>query len=383
MIGNLGSGKSLVRRMLERLGGLGVDSDLLSHRILWKTNPIHAQVLNTFGQTILNETGGIDRKKLASIVFSEPDQLQKLEKLIHPAVETVVKKIILNSRAPFVVIEAIKLLESGLAQDCDSIWAVNVPVEVQIERVMRARGMSRRQALERIQNQTHPEVKADAAQVIIDNSGNLDFTWKQLNDAVTALRTTNERFSGLMAGFEQWKTQHRFIRLLQPSNTILTKKLISAAQPVEWVNRWISSALHQYTEQLEMVTRSNYLDMLVNFQGLLVQPEKNPEMLSLVKIEDFILQPYYLFKLNPLKEVNLQSWLNAMILLAEHSSCEAIVIPVHKKYGSISTSLLTEGFENLSIEDELFNYWKAEVVHTQLTGYNVMAKSLPDQLLFS
>jgi dephospho-CoA kinase len=383
LVGNLGSGKSLVRKMLERLGGLGIDADLVSHRILLKTSPAHRQVVDAFGIEILNEKGEIDRKKLAVLVFSNPERLSQLEKLVHPAVEDACKKIIADSTAPFVVIEAIKLLESGLVQECDSIWAVNVPPEIQIERVMRTRGMTRDQALQRIQHQSHPNEKAGFAQVIIENSGGVDSTWKQVTDAMSALQLSHERFARFMSDYEQWKNQHRFVRLLQPTNYILTKKLISAALPIEWINRWIGSAMHQFAEQVEMVTRSNYFEMLVNFQGVLVQPDKNPELLSLIKIENFILQPLYLFKLNPQKEINVQVWLNTLQLLADQFLCEAIVLPINKKYDTKSALLVNEGYMTLAVEDSLYDFWKSEVSRTRLTGYNVMAKRLRNLFIFN
>lgn len=383
LIGNLGSGKSLVRRMLERLGGLGVDADLLSHRILLKSSPLHLQIVDAFGRQILNENGEIDRKKLAALVFSNPDHLSQLEKFIHPAVEEACNKIISETTAPFVVIEAIKLLESGLARKCDSIWSVKVPLEVQIERVMRSRAMTHEQVLQRIKFQSHPDEKSGFAQVIIENSAGFDSTWKQVTDALLGLQQSNERFARAMAGYEQWKNQHRFVRLLQPTNCILTRKLISAAQPIEWINHWIGAAMRQFAEQVEMVSRSDYFEMLINFQGLLIQPEKNPELLTLIKIENFILQPLYLFKLNPHKEFNLQVWLNALQLLADQCLCEAIILPINKKYDSKSKILDNEGFEALAMEDRLYHFWKSEVSPSRLTGYNVMAKRLRNHIIFN
>jgi dephospho-CoA kinase len=380
LIGNLGAGKSQVRRMLERLGGLGIDADLLSHRVLAQNTSVYQQVVDQFGTGILNERGGIERAKLALLVFSDADRLAQLERLIHPAVETLCEKILARTSAPFVVIEAIKLLESKLVNACDSIWSVQVPLEIQVERVMRTRGMTRQQAMQRIQHQSQPEEKAHAAQVMIDNSAGLDSTWKQVAAVLADLRNSNEQFSQAMQGYESWKNRHHDMRLLQPANSTLTRKLITAAQPVDWVNGWISAAMHRYAEQFKMVSRANYFEMLVNFQGLLHQPAGKPELLSILQLENFILQPLYLFQLNQQKPADISGWLGALQVAANHYFCEAILLPISRKNTSIINQMAGFGYEILSSEDELCDLWQSEVARTRLSGYNVLAKKLHHHL---
>ena len=134
--GNIGTGKSLARKMLERLGGLGIDADALAHLTLLKGSPVYEKVVAQFGSQLLNEKGEIERQKLALLVFANKEYLLILENLIHPAVVAAGRRIIAESTSPFVVIEAIKLLESNLVEECDSLWLVNVPLDIQIERVM-------------------------------------------------------------------------------------------------------------------------------------------------------------------------------------------------------------------------------------------------------
>ncbi len=380
LIGNLGAGKSQVRRMLERLGGLGIDADLLSHRVLTKNTPVYQQVVNHFGPGILNVKDVIERSKLARLVFSDADLLDRLERIIHPAVETLYQKILARTSAPFVVIEGIKLLESNLVKACDSIWSVQVPLEIQVARVMRTRGMTRQQVMQRIQHQSPPEEKSRAAQVMIDNSSGLDSTWKQVAAALAGMRNSNEQFSLAMLGYESWKNEHHEMRLLQPANSILARKLITAAQPVDWVNGWISAAMHRYAEQFKMVNRANYIEMLVNFQGLLHQPTGKPELLSILQMENFILQPLYLFRLNQQKPVDISGWLGALQVAANHYFCEAILLPISKKNTSIINQMAGFGFEIISSEDELFDLWQSEVARTRLSGYNVLAKKLHQHL---
>ena len=86
LTGNIGTGKSVVRRMLEHLGAYGIDADTLSHRVIENDAPGYQAVLSYFGKYILDEDKEIDRKKLSKIVFSDSTALTELENIIHPIV---------------------------------------------------------------------------------------------------------------------------------------------------------------------------------------------------------------------------------------------------------------------------------------------------------
>src|SRR5512142_1501433 len=86
LTGNIGTGKSVVRRMLEHMGAFGIDADAFSHRAIAKGAPGYAQVVETFGKWVLAKDGEIDRSKLGRLVFSDPTALGQLEAIIHPLV---------------------------------------------------------------------------------------------------------------------------------------------------------------------------------------------------------------------------------------------------------------------------------------------------------
>lgn len=183
LTGNIATGKSVVRKMLEHLGAYGIDADALAHRAIAQGAPGHPLILKTFGEWILDAEGQIDRGKVAKIAFSDPKALDQLEAIVHPLVAHAVDLLIRRSKLSVVVIEAIKLLESDLAAGCDTIWVVDVPGELQIARLMHKRKMSEASARQRIAAQAPQALKLRAAKVVIRNNGSFENTWDQVQDA--------------------------------------------------------------------------------------------------------------------------------------------------------------------------------------------------------
>jgi dephospho-CoA kinase len=183
LTGNIATGKSVVRRMLEHLGAYTIDADALTHRAYAKGAPGYQQVIDSFGKWLVNKDGEIDRSKLGSLVFNNPDAMTQLEVIVHPLVRQATEMLIKRSIQPVIVIEAIKLLEGDLRNVCDSIWVTNAPEETQVERLMRKRGMNRDQALERIHMQSAQSVKVAVANIVVTNNGSFDALWKQVSAA--------------------------------------------------------------------------------------------------------------------------------------------------------------------------------------------------------
>ncbi len=183
LTGNIATGKSVVRKMLEHLGAYGIDADSLSHRAIAKGAPGYQPVVNAFGKWVLSADGEIDRTKLGQLVFKDPEALKTLEGIIHPLVSAAIEAMIGRASQEVIIIEAIKLLEGNLHTLCDTIWVVDVPSDVQIQRLTEKRKMPADEALQRIQAQNAQEQKRAAANVIIKNSGTFEETWKQVVDA--------------------------------------------------------------------------------------------------------------------------------------------------------------------------------------------------------
>ncbi|HLO28496.1 MAG TPA: dephospho-CoA kinase [Anaerolineales bacterium] len=192
LTGNIATGKSVVRRMLEHLGAYTIDADALSHRVISKGAPGYQPVLETFGRWLLDKDGQINRNKLGHLVFTDPEALTQLENIIHPYVNQAIDILVKRSSQKVIVIEAIKLLESGLSDQCDAVWVTDAPQRIQIERLMRKRGLSEADALERIRAQSEQKEKLAAANVVIANNGSYDDLWKTVNQAWTNIVPAQE-----------------------------------------------------------------------------------------------------------------------------------------------------------------------------------------------
>jgi dephospho-CoA kinase len=183
LTGNIATGKSVVRKMLEHLGAYGIDADALSHRAIAPDAPGHQPVVDTFGKWILQPDGQIDRARLGRLVFSDPQALGSLEAIVHPLVRQAIDLLVRRARQKVIVIEAIKLLEGSLAAACDSIWVTTASEEIQLSRLTKKRAMSAETARQRIAAQSSQAEKVKAAQVVIDNSGSFEDTWHQIQTA--------------------------------------------------------------------------------------------------------------------------------------------------------------------------------------------------------
>ena len=180
LTGNVAAGKSLVARMLSELGAHVIDADALTHELERQGRPVHAAIAAAFGPGILRADGEIDRAQLGKLVFSDPKALRRLEAIVHPAVAAEIARQIsdlksqtLDKRA-VIVVEAIKLIEAGLHKQCDALWVVTCRPGLQLDRLIRTRGLSEANARLRIVAQPPQSEKAALADVLIENNGTLD-----------------------------------------------------------------------------------------------------------------------------------------------------------------------------------------------------------------
>ncbi len=173
--GPIGCGKSTVAGWLAARGGVMIDADDVAREVAAPGEPAHDAILARFGAAVRAPDGSLDRAALARIVFADPSALRDLEAIVHPAVRPRILAVIEGAEAagaPAVVVEAIKLVEGGLAALCDEVWLVDCTPETQRARLL-ARGMAASDADRRIAAQADLRARARSVPgvVVIDASG--------------------------------------------------------------------------------------------------------------------------------------------------------------------------------------------------------------------
>lgn len=168
LTGGIGSGKSSIAKHIESLGIPVYIADTEAKKIL-DTADVIAKVIALFGDDIL-ENGKIDRKKIAALVFQDPEKLKKYNAIIHPEVylhfQNWVKQ---HNNYPLVVKEAAILFESGSYKDCDKIILVTAPKENRIQRVMKRDAVTREAVEQRMSHQWDDETKKSMSDFVIEN----------------------------------------------------------------------------------------------------------------------------------------------------------------------------------------------------------------------
>ncbi len=144
LTGPIGCGKSTVASMLGELGGVVIDADALAHDVTAPGQPASRAIRERFGDAVFEGSGALDRAALAAVVFTDALALRDLEAIVHPGVRRLVEERLERATRegdPFVIVEAIKLVEGGLAERCDEVWLIECPAPVQRARLA-ARGMA-------------------------------------------------------------------------------------------------------------------------------------------------------------------------------------------------------------------------------------------------
>ncbi len=169
--GGIGAGKSFVTGMFQRLGATVVDADAISRQVMTQSGIAYPQVVSAFGEEILLPNRDIDRKKLASIIFSDELQRERLNQITHAAIFQEMERQIQSAKTDLVCLDVPLLFDSDFPFSCDKTLAVLAPKELRISRVMERDGSSREEVEQRIAAQLSDKAFAEQADFHIYNTG--------------------------------------------------------------------------------------------------------------------------------------------------------------------------------------------------------------------
>ena len=185
LTGGIACGKSTVSAMLVRRGAILVDADQIAREVVEPGSPVLAEIAERFGAQVLQSDGSLNRKRLGEMIFRDPDLRRELNRIIHPPIRaTMLERMRAGeSRHPdkLVVADVPLLYESGLERMFEEVVVVYVPREVQLARLMRRDGLTRELAEERLSAQMPIEEKKRRADFVIDNSGTIEETERQVD----------------------------------------------------------------------------------------------------------------------------------------------------------------------------------------------------------
>lgn len=184
LTGGIACGKSTVLAMFAKRGIPTVDADVLARRVVEPGEPAWREIVERFGADLLLPDGRIDRKRLGALVFSDEAARRDLNRIVHPRVRAAMWREVeeIERRgAKLVVCDVPLLFESGLEDRFDAVMVVYVPPEEQLRRLMARNGLTREEALARIRAQMPIEEKRRRADYVIDNSGSLADTERQVD----------------------------------------------------------------------------------------------------------------------------------------------------------------------------------------------------------
>ena len=183
LTGGIATGKSTVGRFFESHCIPVVDADKGARQVMEPGQAAYHDVVKTFGQEILTKDGTIDRTRLGAIVFNDPTKLSKLNETVHSHVLNWIKEEkdkLIKAGHPLVVLDIPLLYEIGFENEVDAVMVIYVDPETQLKRLMKRDGLSDRDAQKRIDAQESIDIKAEKADVIIDNRGSIEETENQL-----------------------------------------------------------------------------------------------------------------------------------------------------------------------------------------------------------
>ncbi len=174
LTGGIGSGKSTISGMFEKLGAEIVDADKISHALVSKNEPLYKEIVNHFGSQILNDQEQLNRPLLRKIIFNDSEEKAWLEELMHPAIKNTILGIVKESQNPYIILSVPLLLESGNYEFVDRVLVIDVPESLQLERIGKRDSISTDLAQSIIKSQISRSERNKKADDIIVNDAPME-----------------------------------------------------------------------------------------------------------------------------------------------------------------------------------------------------------------
>lgn len=175
LTGGIGSGKSTVSELLQRKGAVVIDADAIVREVQEPGSPVISRLVEEFGPSVVDSSGALDRQTVANLVFTDPEALKKLNAIVHPAVGAEMNRRIMDQRSTSnVVILDIPLLTENPREGLQGRIVVDVPEELQVERLVAHRGFTEADARARMSRQASRADRLAKADFVVDNSGTRD-----------------------------------------------------------------------------------------------------------------------------------------------------------------------------------------------------------------
>lgn len=190
LTGNIGSGKSTVAQMLSERGATIIDSDVLARRAVEMGTPAYDRIVARWGSAVLSPDNHLDRGALRRIVFSDPQELERLNEMVHPAVEEYRIRLVEEARRRgdrIVVCDVPLLFERHMTERFHPIILVDAPRPIRLERLVQERGLRETEAMDMIAAQMPAELKRARADYVIENDGTLSELEQRVENVWAAL----------------------------------------------------------------------------------------------------------------------------------------------------------------------------------------------------
>lgn len=191
LTGGIATGKSTVSKILRKLGYTVIDADELARKAVEKNSPGLAQIVEHFGAVMLTAKGNLDRKKMANLIFTDPEQRQALEAIVHPIIHNLLKqqleKLGLIESKNFWFYEASLLFETGTSTKFKEVWATFCPENVQLQRLLKRDRYSMQFAKKILHSQMSAKEKAEKADFVINTDAPIDQLEPKVKDALDRL----------------------------------------------------------------------------------------------------------------------------------------------------------------------------------------------------